>query len=323
MPRKSTKSEFRIMANYAFDPRLDLNLFRVYDAIYTHGGISGAAQALHLTQPAISHSLGRLREVFGDPLFVRQGNTMLPTDRTRTIIADIRAHLHGLFASVQEPGELEPASLEIEFRFALRDVLESTAIPILMQHLDTCAPKIRITCRQVARENFEKELAAGSLDFTVDRRMTASPNIQRIHLANQTVAVVAAKNRFPAAVSKLTPQDYLSARHAVVTHLEGRDPIDSILAETGLKRRVGLRALHYFSACRVVAATDMLLTMPKNYAEYIANFLPIRVLELPLPVSPIEVYLYWHASRENDRAHRWLREQMTFLAAQHEWLIVD
>lgn len=323
MPRKVAKPESRITTNYAFDTRLDLNLFRVFDAIYTHGGISGAAHALHLTQPAISHSLARLREAFDDPLFVRQGNQMIPTERTRMIIGDIRAHLHGLFTSVHDFNELNPAQLDVEFRFALRDILESSAMPLLMKHLDKHAPKIRITCRQVARENFEKEMAAGSLDFAIDRRMEASPDMQRLNLVNVPVAVVASTKRFPIGKKKLTVEDYLSARHAVVTHLEGRDPIDSILAETGIKRRIGYRGINYFSACRVVAVTDMLLTMPKAFAVYLTKFLPIRVIELPLPVKPIEVYLYWHASRENDRSHRWLREQLVSFPAKYKWAITD
>lgn len=318
---KPTLKPPRTGTGYAFDPRLDLNLFRVFDAIFTHGGISGAARALHLTQPAISHSLGRLREVFDDPLFIRTGNRMIPTDRTRAVIGDIRVHLQGLFFSVQALGELNPAELDVEFRLAMRDVLESTAIPVLMKHLDVVAPKVRLSCRQVARDNFERELAAGGLDFVIDRRIAASTNLKRVHLADEAVAVVAATDRFPKGKKTLTAEDYLAARHAVVSHLEGRDPIDSILAETGLSRRIGLRAAHYFSACSVVAQSDMLLTMPKTYADDLARLLPIRVFAPPMPVSPIQVFLYWHITREDDRVHRWMREQVIALAGENGWLM--
>jgi DNA-binding transcriptional LysR family regulator len=320
MTRRTPKPA-RIGTGYAFDPRLDLNLFRVFDAIYTHGGISGAARALHLTQPAISHSLGRLREVFDDPLFIRTGNHMVPTERTRAMIDGIRQNLLGLFATVQAPGELNPLELDIEFRLALRDVLESTAIPVLMKHLDVIAPKVRLACRQVARENFERELATGSLDFVLDRRTSGSPNLKRVHLADESVAVVAAADRFPKSKKVLSGEDYLAARHAVVSHLEGRDPIDSILAETGLSRRVTLRAAHYFSACRVVSESDILLTMPRRYAEELARLMPLRVFDTPVPVSPIQVFLYWHVSRDDDRVHQWMRELVIQLAAENGWLL--
>lgn len=320
MNRRSA-SPARTTPGYAFDARLDLNLFRVLDAIYAHDGISGAARALHLTQPAISHSLGRLREVFDDPLFIRAGNGMVPTDRTRAIIGEVRQHLQGLFASVQVPGDLNPMELDMELRIAVRDVLESTAIPVLLKHLDTHAPKVRIACRQTSREHYERELASGSLDLVIDRRISASANLRQLHLADEAVAVVAAGNRFPARKRTLSSQDYLDARHAVVSHLEGRDPVDSILAETGLSRRVGLRALHYYSACRVVAESDMLLTMPRAYAEELAGLLGLQVFDLPVPVSPIRVFMYWHASRENDRSLRWLRSEIAQLARKNGWML--
>src|SRR5579871_6476858 len=82
------------------DSRIDLNLFRVLDAIHTHGGVSAAARALHLTQPAVTHALGRLRDQLGDPLFVRQGNRLLPTDKVRAMMPSVQSHLKGLLASV-------------------------------------------------------------------------------------------------------------------------------------------------------------------------------------------------------------------------------
>lgn len=316
--RKAASPAPRATAIYAFDPRLDLNLFRVLDAIHTHGGISSAARALHLTQPAISHALGRLREVFDDPLFVRHGNRMIPTERTRNVVADIHEHLNGLFAAVAPAEAFRPETLDIEFRVALRDVLESALLPVLLQRLGSIAPNVRIACRPVARDNFEREFASGSLDLAVDRRVRAGEQVSRLHLADEEVAVVVGEKHFPKKRS-LTPDDYINGRHVVVTHLEGRDPIDSILAETRLSRRVGLRCLHYFSACQVVAASDMMLTMPRAYALELANVLPIRVLALPLPVSPIQVYMYWHASRDEDSAHLWLREQIIDLARDRGW----
>ncbi len=317
--KKAAKPAYRAMATYAFDPRLDLNLFRVLDAIYRHGGISGAAHALHLTQPAISHSLGRLRDVFDDPLFTRQGNRMIPTERARNIVGDIHTSLEGLFASVT-PREFVPETLDMELRIALRDVLESTALPVLVQHLQACAPNVRISCRPITRENFEREFASGNLDLAIDRRIAAGPQVSRLHLADDAVAVVVRADRYPASKQSLTGTEYMNANHVVVSHLEGRDPTDSLLADTGLTRRVGLRCLHYFSACRIVATTDMMLTMPRSYAQELSQVLPIRVIELPVVVPPIQVFMYWPSSHDDDLAHSWLREQVQTLAKKHRWL---
>ena len=313
MPRR-TPSQTPISSSYAFDPRLDLNLFRVFDAIYTHEGISGAARALHLTQPAISHALRRLRDVFNDPLFQRIGNRMVPTDLTRTVIGDIRKHLQGLFGSIHATGDINPSELQTEFRLAMPDVAEATALPNLMYRLNQIAPDVRIICREVARENFERELANGGLDFVFDRRFASSPQLHCVHMGQQEVAIVVAENRFPSHQTRIGSKEYLRGRHAVVTHLEGRDPIDSILAENGASRHVVLRCAHYLSACRVVAQSDLLLTMPRRYAEELAKLMPLRVLDMPFPIAPVQVYLYWHRARNDDRVHRWMREEMIALS---------
>lgn len=95
--------------------RMDLNLFRVLDVIYSQGGIGAEARALHLTQPAITPSLNRLRELFGDPLFVRQGNRMIPTDKPRTVMAEVQRHLKGLQATTRMQPAFRADELDREF----------------------------------------------------------------------------------------------------------------------------------------------------------------------------------------------------------------
>ena len=93
--------------------RLDLNLFRVMDAVFEHGGISGAARHLHLSQPAVSHALARLRRLWGDPLFVRQGNHMVPTELTRRVIGEVQAHLRGLQSLMGQADTFDPLTLNM------------------------------------------------------------------------------------------------------------------------------------------------------------------------------------------------------------------
>src|ERR1700683_4607457 len=105
------------------DLRMNLNLFRVLDAVYTHGGISAAARAPPLSQPPIPHLLNRLRELFGDPLFLRQGNRMVPTDRVRTVIAAVQQHLNGLQATTQTQAGFLPSPLGLRFHRGFRAAL--------------------------------------------------------------------------------------------------------------------------------------------------------------------------------------------------------
>jgi DNA-binding transcriptional LysR family regulator len=175
------------------DPRINLNLFRVFDAIYTRGGITAAARALHLTQPAISHSLHRLRELFGDPLFLRQGNRMVPTHRARLVIADVQLHLNGLQATTQMQAAFLPAALDLKFTVGFRDVLESIAFPPLMATLDEVAPNVRIVSRRIAASDVDRELAAGGIDLVIDRRLHAGPHLSSEDLFDESLVVVMRK----------------------------------------------------------------------------------------------------------------------------------
>lgn len=289
--------------------RLDLNLFRVLDAISTQGGISGAARSLHVSQPAVSHALRRLRDAFDDHLFVRQGNRMLPTELTRRILPDVQAHLRGLGALLHSAQAFDPATLEMTFRVGVRDVMEAITFPSLMQRISQTAPGVAITSRRVPRESLERELASGSLDLAIERKTRLGSRIRSIKLAEESLAVVTRKPGQPGAARKPTMAAYLAARHVVVTlGSEAGDPLDRILAEHGVERRVALRCQHYFAAAQVVSQTGALLTMPRTYARELARVLPLAVYEPPFPVPAMEIMMYWHADRDADPAHKWLRE---------------
>lgn len=292
--------------------RLDLNLFRVLDAIYANGGISGAARALHLTQPAITHSLNRLREIFDDPLFIRQGNKMIPTEKARLILPQVQLCLQGLNATVMHEQDLVLGEAELTFTLGFRDVLEATALPTLSKIIQTAAPKITLISRRVVREEIEKELSSGRVDLVVDRRLHTDKKIRSTYLGDELMVVVMAKDHALASV-KLQKDDYLRARHVVVAQQGAKESLDSLLAEAGHFRAVSVVCQHYFAACNAVASSDLLLTMPSLYARDLARVLPIVVQPLPIRLKPIRLEMYWHEMKENDKAHTWLRTTLADL----------
>jgi DNA-binding transcriptional LysR family regulator len=288
------------------DPRVNLNLFRVLDAIYTHGGISAAARALHLTQPAITHSLNRLRELFGDPLFVRQGNRMVPTHRVRTVMADVQLHLSGLQATTQTQAAFHPSKLDLKFTVGFRDVLESLAFPPLLGRIEKFAPNVRIVSRRIAASEVDRELAAGGIDLVIDRRLHAGPHLCCEYLLDESLVVVMRKAH-PLASGTLRRSDYLAAHHVAVSQLGEAVPLDVLLSQDGRSREIRLICQHYFSACQVAAKTDLLLTMPSSYAASFSHVLTIATQPLPIKLKPIPILAYWHQSKDDDRAHVWFR----------------
>lgn len=288
------------------DSRIDLNLFRVLDAIYSHGGVSAAARVLHLTQPAVTHALKRLRDQLGDPLFVRQGNRWLPTEKVRAMMPAVQTHLKGLQASAHAQAHFDPAQLDTELVVGFRDILESIALPALLARVEKQAPRLRVVSCRVAADDVERELAAGTVDLVVDRPLRASAQIARKRLLDESLVVVMRADHPHA--RQLGRPDYMSARHVAVSALGEANALDLLLGQNGMFRHVQMVCQHYFAACQIAAATQMLLTVPRSYATHLATLLPIAVQPLPIRLKAFPILAYWHASKNDDRTHAWFRQ---------------
>jgi DNA-binding transcriptional LysR family regulator len=297
--------------------RFDFNLLRVLAAVAEHGSVTGAAASLSLTQSAVSHALARLRAVIGDPLFVRQGKRVVPTAAARALLPRVQAHLRALSEAVRGIGPFDPATADCAFKLGFRDVMESIAFPPLLSHTRAAAPGVRFESRRVSRESFERELASGALDAVVDLAAPTGRQVRSQKVLDEPLAVVVRRGH---AFARRRPklEHYVAARHVLVTlKPEGPEVVDLALAERDLARDIVLRCQHYYAACRVVAATDLLLTMPETYARVLARDLSLHVLPLPFALPRLEVRLYWHASQDEDAASRWLRRVVLEAFAGH------
>lgn len=293
--------------------RLDLNLLHVFDTIYREGSLTRAARALHLTQPAVSHSLSRLRDHFDDPLFTRQGNQMVPTPLARRFLESMRPGLTQIQGAVNQFHAFDPATQRKTYSLGLRDILESTFLPRLMARLDAY-PELEIVSQRVARRDMETQLAAGKLDFAVDILLPVSS--QTAHeLLRRDRLVVLAREGHPLTAKTLDMAGYLSAKHVLVSsRTEGPGIEDFELSRLGVQRSIRLRCQHYYAACRVVEDTDLLLTMPEAYARIIAERAGIRIMDPPADLPSIDVHLYWHQAYQKEPALIWFRDQLKVIS---------
>ncbi|MEJ8859804.1 LysR family transcriptional regulator [Variovorax robiniae] len=287
--------------------RVDLNLLVVLDTIYTEGGITKAAEKLHLTQPAISHALARLRDLFNDPLFERQGHKMVPTPLTKRLIDPLRGSLQSIGSLLNDTQSFEPAIAKKRFVIGLRDYMESTVMPPLMRALAIEAPEVEVSGVRANRRSLESELAAGTLDVAVDVLLPLSDAVKVKRISVDGMAVVARKGH-PAIHGSVDLDTYLAQRHILVTsRRQGPGFEDIELRRMGVQRQVALRCQFYFAACRTVSETDFVLTMPESYAHMANRQFGNQVMAFPVPLSSMDAYMYWHASTDNDAANRWLR----------------
>jgi DNA-binding transcriptional LysR family regulator len=290
--------------------RIDLNLLVVLDAIYTEGGITRAAEKLHLTQPAISHALGRLRRLLKDELFERDGRAMVPTPFARNLIGPVRGSLRSLEIALNEIESFDAAKSEKRFSIGVRDVLESTLLPPLMAHVGETAPNVEIAAIQVDRRDMESELASGTLDAALDVLLPVSDAVRHARIAGDRMVIVARKSH-PTVRTRLSLEAYLKLEHILVSSRRSGPGLEDVeLSRLGLQRRVRLRCQHYFAACRVVSQTNFILTMPERYARVANQQFGNRILPFPLEKPTLDVHMYWHSNVDNEPANKWLRKQL-------------
>lgn len=296
--------------------RIDLNLFRVFDAVYRAGSLTQAAAQLHLTQPAISNALARLRTQFGDPLFVRDGRRIAPTPRARAVAPEIAAALQLLQQTLSAPQAFEAVSASRRFVIGMRDLLEFALLPRLTQELLRDAPKLQLQSARIERRKIERELAAGALDLSIDVPMPVGEGIVQEALFEEHLCV-AMRRDHPLAKRALGIRQWLGARHVVVSSRRiGQVLEDGVLQREGLRRDIALRCQHYYAACHVVASSDLLLVLPRYYGEWFTAHLPLKLVPLPLAMPSLQVMLYWPRNAEHDPGHAWLRERIRALTAR-------
>lgn len=290
--------------------RIDLNLFIVFNAIYTERGITRAGDSLKLSQPAISHSLARLRELIGDPLFIREGNSVTSTPVADHLIGPVRKALREIERSLLQLSEFTPELSPLEFRIGMSLVLESLTMPLLVDTIKDIAPHVRISTARHSRSLFQEQLATKHLDAVVDVWLPHGHTVSHKFLGPGKMVVVARQGH-PVVNGSISMEDYLKQDHITATSRRiGRAMEDEELARLGFQRRVKMRCQHHWTACKIVSATDMLLTMPRRNARATNETLGNQLVPFPIEMPAPDVYLYWRANAEDEPANRWLREQI-------------
>jgi len=196
--------------------QLDLNLFVVFEAIFATGSVTGAGERLYLRQPAASHALARMRETFGDPLFVRHGRAPAPTPLARKMIEPVRRAPREFEASVARVETFDPARMRKRLVVGMRDVHEATVLPELLRAISRSAPMSDLSTVRVKRRDLEAELATGSLDMAIDVSLPLSDEIRRTRFMAGKLVVVARRGH-TRLLRVLDLKTYLAQQHIMVT----------------------------------------------------------------------------------------------------------
>lgn len=287
--------------------QLDLNLLAALDALLEEGSVAGAAARLHVTAPAMSRSLGRIRRTTGDQILVRTGRTMTPTPYALAV----REQVHELLQQVQgvlaPSRELDLATLERTFTLRWHDSLVALSGPALLAAVRERAPGVRL--RFVAEASVDTpELRRGEVDLEANANHPGARDVRAEQVGASPLVVVVRQGHPLTRGSTVTAEQYAAAEHVTVSRRGNvGNALDEVLARLGLTRRVVATVPTQAAALEFVRGSDLLISVPEATARAAAADLGLAVLPLPLDLPLAPVYLSWHQRYDTDPAHRWLR----------------
>ena len=287
---------------------LDLNLLTVLDALLEEGSVMGAAQRLHLSSPAVSRTLGRLRTVTGDDILVRTGHSMTPTPYAVSAREDVHRLVRQAHDVLSPVRELNLAELERTFTIRCHDAVSASLVPVLVGRIQQRAAGVQL---RVLAENpvDTDDLRHGRVDLELGGGRPSLPEFRSEPLGDDRL-VVAMRADHPCA-SGLDLASYAAQPHVVISR-RGRltAPIDDVLAEEGLRRRVIAAVATVSTALQIAARGDALVTCTATLGQPLIEAFGLVARPLPIESPAATINCNWHQRYDSDPAHAWLREQV-------------
>ncbi|MEY2618055.1 MAG: hypothetical protein RL522_1057 [Pseudomonadota bacterium] len=305
-----------MMDKAVFD-KLDFHLIRVMHTVLTERSVSRAALVLGMHQPAVSAALRRLREVARDPLLVRSGAGMVPTDVGLRMIepaADMLRAAEALFSNARG---FDPATDSVTFRVAASDYLGPQLVPRLVANIRSRAPHCHIELYPlVDRIESYRQLARDELDVVLINWFDPTDDLHASALFEDEVACLVSEQH-PAVKSGWTAESWVAADHVrpLQISIYSRSLIDARLEQMGLVRDCVVHCPHFGLIPAMVAQSQLVLTAGRRFFERYTDHLPVVVLPCPVDFPRMVYYQVWHTRTETSGAGRWLREQIYEAAA--------
>jgi DNA-binding transcriptional LysR family regulator len=293
--------------------RLDLNLLLVFDALVRHRSVTLAADELAMSASALSHALARLRDGLADELFVRVGNEMRPTAAAERMMRPVGDALGVLHASLAPVRRFVPAESDRTFVFAATDYTAFAILPAFIARMQRIAPKLRFQVVHSRGRASADELASGRIDFSLgyeEDALPLPPGVESTDWFSDDYVVIASRQH-PSIKRKLSLDQYLAARHVVVTPWnEARGSVDLVLDRLDVARDVAVHLPTVLVAPFIIAHSDLLMTMPRHAALTLQDAAPISLFATPFGMPRYTLKIYQHTRHAGTPAHTWIREQL-------------
>ena len=295
----------------------DLNLLKAFDALMTERAVTRAAGRIGLSQPAMSHALSRLRDLFADDLFVRNPAGMEPTARAREIAPLVSIAIEHIDAALNPGITFEPEQSERIFTAGMAEYAEVPMVERLAETFARTAPKATLRLVPITGAETAERLDRETVDVAVAHlgaRPGALPQRFDSMLLFRDPFVVVARRGHPGLAEPLSSERYAALRHVLVSPRgDMTGAVDRPLAALGLNRRIQLLVATYLALPAVLEATDLIATVPERTARHVAAA-GFEIAPLPLDLA-VTVSMAWHRRNARTPAQIWFRDLLTAAAA--------
>ncbi|PVX77017.1 LysR family transcriptional regulator [Paraburkholderia unamae] len=289
--------------------RLDLNLLVTLEALLVEQNVTRAASRLHLSQPAVSAQLSRLRDLFDDPLLIPAQRGMTPTAKALELLDPLRQALDQVRATVSRHSDFDHERASLTVVIACTDYLQVALVQPLVLRLRKLAPGVRVALRSLDIPQLEAQMARGEVDLALMTQSAAAPRLRTRHLFDERYVLIG-RHGHPGLRESITVAQFAQLEHVIVS-LRGGDfvtPVDDVLATLGHRRNVVLSASSFLFLPEIVSQSDFVALVPQRLVRDRTS--QLQIVECPFPVEGFEVGMVWHERNHTHNGQRWVREAL-------------
>jgi DNA-binding transcriptional LysR family regulator len=299
---------------------VDLDLFVFLKAVLDEGSATGAAARLHVTRPAVSNALARLRRLLNDPLVVRTARGLVPTPRAKQIAPLVTSALEQLWSVVDDARVFDPRTSTRRFSIACSDNEQVTVLPGVIEAVHRRLPLVALKVVNIDQLLASDALPTGEVDVMIGTLPAVPPSLRTEVLFTDRLVCIARKGHEALRRGRLTADQIWELSHVDVSLLNGRPTFggrlsEAVQANQGRTRRVALTAPSFAFAAASVSRTDWLAILPATLATALATRHPLQIVEMPFELPPIPTQLVWHARSDRDQGVLLLRKLIAERAA--------
>jgi len=293
--------------------RVGLQLIELFSSVYRTRNLTLAGSQLGLSQPAVSRGLARLREAYGDPLFVRLQRGVQPTPFADHLAEPLAAALSIVQGTI-EPPTFAPSTADRHFRIAMTDIGERYFLPRLLRHLAKAAPHVSIETVSPALADLQRGLTSGDIDLVISFLPHLGKQVREMRLFRERF-VYLARQKHPIVRGMLTREMVRELPHVVVATPGTRHAaeVERVLTSSRVKVPVALRVRSFLCVGPIVAESDLIAAVPNTLAELVAASLKLQRIDPPLQIPGFDISMGWHQRFHRDPGNQWMRAQFVDL----------